>query len=62
MKEQDQLTKAEAAERLEVSPRTLERWARLGIGPQPIKRGPRLVRYDATQVERFRRSGMRELA
>jgi hypothetical protein len=38
-------TRAEAAEYLRKSPPTLERWAGLGIGPKPLKVGPRDVRY-----------------
>lgn len=54
MTEQDQLTRVEASVVLDVSVRTLERWAQAGIGPQPIKRGPRLVRYNAAEVRAFR--------
>jgi hypothetical protein len=38
-------TRPEAAEYLRKSVPTLERWARLGIGPKPRKVGPRDVRY-----------------
>jgi hypothetical protein len=38
-------TRGEAAEYLRKSVPTLERWARLGIGPRPIKVGPRSLRY-----------------
>jgi hypothetical protein len=38
-------TRAEAAEYLRKSVPTLERWAKLGIGPKPLKVGPRDVRY-----------------
>jgi predicted DNA-binding transcriptional regulator AlpA len=38
-------TRREAAEYLKKSEPTLERWAKLGIGPKPIKLGPRSVRY-----------------
>jgi hypothetical protein len=38
-------TRREAAEYLKKSEPTLERWARLGIGPKPLKVGPRDVRY-----------------
>ncbi|WP_369294095.1 helix-turn-helix transcriptional regulator [Micromonospora sicca] len=37
--------------RLDVSVRTLERWAQQGIGPRPVKAGPRFVRYRASEVE-----------
>ncbi|RBY94944.1 hypothetical protein DQ244_01575 [Blastococcus sp. TBT05-19] len=30
---------------------TLKRWARLGIGPRPIKVGPRMVRYRRDEVD-----------
>jgi len=38
-------TRPEAAKYLRMSVPTLERWAKLGIGPKPIKVGPRDVRY-----------------
>ena len=38
-------TRREAAAYLKTSEPTLERWARLGIGPEPKKVGPRGVRY-----------------
>ena len=38
-------TRREAAAYLKKSEPTLERWARLGIGPKPLKIGPRDVRY-----------------
>jgi hypothetical protein len=38
-------TRREEAEYLRKSVPTLERWARLGIGPKPIKVGPRDVGY-----------------
>lgn len=53
MTEQD-LSKADVARRYGISVRTLERWARKGIGPKPIRRGPRLIRYDASEVEAWR--------
>lgn len=39
------LTRREAASYLRKSIPTLERWAKLGIGPKPLKVGPRDVRY-----------------
>lgn len=51
------MTKAEVAALYRISIRTLERWARAGIGPRPIQRGPRLVRYDQDEVLSYRRSG-----
>jgi predicted DNA-binding transcriptional regulator AlpA len=38
-------TRREAAEYLRKSEPTLERWAAQGIGPKPIKIGPRSIRY-----------------
>jgi predicted DNA-binding transcriptional regulator AlpA len=38
-------TRKEAAAYLKKSEPTLERWAAQGIGPKPIKVGPRSVRY-----------------
>jgi len=38
-------TRREAADYLRMSVPTLERWAGLGIGPKPLKVGPRDVRY-----------------
>jgi predicted DNA-binding transcriptional regulator AlpA len=51
------LRKPQAAELLGVSVRTLERWARAGIGPRPRKLGPRLVRYDSGEVLTYRSRG-----
>ncbi|NRQ30684.1 AlpA family phage regulatory protein [Nonomuraea sp. NN258] len=45
------------AERCGVSVRTLERWAELGIGPRPIRLGPRLIRYRHAEVEAWLSSG-----
>jgi hypothetical protein len=39
------LTRPEAAQYLRKSEATLERWARLGIGPKPLKSGPHSIRY-----------------
>jgi hypothetical protein len=39
------LTRPEAAKYLKRTEATLERWARLGIGPKPVKIGQRGVRY-----------------
>jgi predicted DNA-binding transcriptional regulator AlpA len=38
-------TRKEAARYLKKSEPTLERWAAQGIGPKPIKVGPRSIRY-----------------
>jgi len=42
---------AEVAKYLRVDLRTLQRWARAGIGPRPIRLGPRIVRYHPRDVE-----------
>lgn len=39
------------AARIGVCVRTLERWEKQGIGPAPVRVGPRLVRYRAAEVE-----------
>jgi len=41
-----------AAAFLKVSPRTLEKWRRLGIGPKFVRLGRRLVLYDRRELER----------
>lgn len=38
-------TRPEAAKYLRKSVPTLERWAKFGIGPTPVRVGPRDVRY-----------------
>ncbi|EGE43205.1 helix-turn-helix domain-containing protein [Streptomyces sp. SID4928] len=55
------LTKAQAAELLDISVRTLERWGRAGFGPRPQRHGPRLVRYDEAEVLRYQRNGEQAL-
>lgn len=45
------LTNAEAAERLGVSPRTLEDWRLRGRGPVYRKLGRRLVRYSGSDLD-----------
>lgn len=40
------LTRAQAAEMLAISPRTLERYDRTGTGPGYVRIGSRMVRYD----------------
>lgn len=52
--EHDRLTREETAHLCRVSVSTLERWARAGIGPKPIKMGPRLVRYIRDEVDQYR--------
>lgn len=56
------LTKAQTAELLDISVRTLERWGRAGFGPKPQKHGPRLVRYDEDEVLVYRREGERQVS
>ncbi|WP_093721017.1 helix-turn-helix transcriptional regulator [Streptomyces sp. DI166] len=57
------LSKAQTAALFKVSVRTLERWAQAGIGPTPLKHGPRLVRYDNDEVLDYLRNGeLRESA
>lgn len=51
------LNKAETAERLGVSVRTLERWGRAGFGPKPQRHGPRLIRYDEDEVQNYLHQG-----
>lgn len=54
--EQDLLCRRDVAHLYGIGVRTLERWARQGIGPKPIKMGPRLVRYRRSDVEQWLRS------
>lgn len=54
---EQKVTKAEAAKILDVHVRTLERWARAGLGPRQIPLGPRLVRYDRDEVLEYLRTG-----
>lgn len=49
--EQRFVSRKAVAARIEVCVRTLERWEKAGIGPAPIRLGPRLVRYRAHEVE-----------
>ncbi|MFE5852519.1 helix-turn-helix transcriptional regulator [Streptomyces sp. NPDC056500] len=55
------LTKAQAAQLLGISVRTLERWGRAGFGPRPQKHGPRLIRYDQAEVLEYQRNGEQAL-
>lgn len=54
------LTKTEAAQLCRVNVRTLERWARAGIGPRQIRVGVRAKRYLKTEVEAYLRDGEQE--
>ncbi|QQM41996.1 helix-turn-helix transcriptional regulator [Streptomyces liliifuscus] len=47
------MTRREYASLAGVHPDTVKRWARLGIGPRPRKIGPRLVRYNPTEVCKY---------
>jgi predicted DNA-binding transcriptional regulator AlpA len=55
----DLLTQGEAAKVVRVTTRTLQRWAAQGIGPQPVRHGPRLVRYLRPELERWLTEGDR---
>lgn len=48
---QELMTRAEFAARLGIAPITAAHWAMQGIGPQPIKLGPRLLRYRKSDVD-----------
>lgn len=47
------LTTRELAEAAGVHPKTVERWRYEGIGPRPVKLGPRTVRYTRSEVRKF---------
>jgi predicted DNA-binding transcriptional regulator AlpA len=47
------LTRPEAAAYLRKSIATLDRWSMQGIGPRPVRVGPRSVRYRLTDLRRF---------
>ncbi len=47
------LLQKEAADELQVSTRTLQRWSRQGFGPQPVRDGSRVL-YDPAAVEAFK--------
>lgn len=49
----DLLTVAELMQKARVSKSTTVRWRRNGIGPKPIKVGPRAIRYSAREVDAF---------
>ncbi|MFI7632434.1 helix-turn-helix transcriptional regulator [Microbispora rosea] len=51
MREHELLSRPAVALRLGVCERTLERWAKRGIGPSPVRLGPRLVRYLSNEVD-----------
>ena len=56
MTEQDLMRRAKVATYYGVTVRTLERWAREGIGPKPIRLGPRTIRYRRRDVEAWART------
>ncbi|PZS26323.1 MAG: hypothetical protein DLM59_18530 [Pseudonocardiales bacterium] len=58
----DLLKPPEAAQLVRMSVETLKRWRRQGIGPQSTRVGPRAIRYDRGEVERWLRSNGRPAA
>jgi predicted DNA-binding transcriptional regulator AlpA len=54
------IRKSEAARRLGVTIRTLERWERAGLFPRRIQLGPQAVAYRASDLQQFAES--RQLA
>ena len=53
------LNQRELAERLNISPRTLERWRWLGEGPPFLKIGGRVV-YRLQDIERYEADQLRD--
>jgi len=49
------MKRAEFTAAARISTPTAERWAAQGIGPQPIRIGPRLLRYRRDEVEAWLR-------
>lgn len=47
------LTAWEFQRKARISKSTAQRWRRQGIGPKPIKTGPRAIRYRASDVDEF---------
>jgi predicted DNA-binding transcriptional regulator AlpA len=47
------LTKSEVAAMLKVSVRTVDNYRRLGIIPEPMRVGDRLLRWSADEMEAF---------
>ncbi len=47
------LLRSEVAGIYQLGVRTLERWARQGIGPAPVRIGPRAIRYRRSDIVRW---------
>ena len=47
------LTAKEFGRRARVSKRTVIRWRNTGVGPRPVRIGPRAIRYRASDVDEF---------
>jgi len=58
----DLLTAPETADLLRMSVETLKRWRRQDIGPKATRVGPRAIRYDRAEVERWLRTTGRPAA
>lgn len=53
------LREGEAAKRLGLSPRTLQKWRLNGKGPRFHVVGPRAIRYSPAMLDQFIAAGMR---
>jgi phage terminase Nu1 subunit (DNA packaging protein) len=53
----DLMTRTELAAIARVHRNTLADWAAQGIGPRPIRHGPRLIRYQKREVYQWLREG-----
>jgi predicted DNA-binding transcriptional regulator AlpA len=49
----EMLTTEEFRRKARISKRTVIRWRNAGIGPKPIRIGPRAIRYRAQEVDEF---------
>ena len=58
--QQKLVTTAAAADRLNISPRTLERWRIVGGGPPFRKLGPQIVRYDVADLDAWYAGSLRK--
>lgn len=56
------ISRAELCSLAGVALSTAEAWSRLGIGPRPIKIGPRRVGYRMTEVRAFLEGRLQETA